>query len=76
MKTLILFVFFLVKDIWTVFYKETIPMIIISTESKPKQYNKYHLYLYKVVDKDTVISVIPVSKSQYLKYKLNSKINM
>ena len=76
MKTLILLTFFLVKDTWTIFYKEVIPMIILSTESKPKQYNKYYLHLYKVVDKDTVISVVPVSKSQYMKYKLNSKINL
>lgn len=74
MKILILFIFFLIKDTWTVFYKETIPMITLSTESKPKRYNEYHLYIYKLIEKDTVYNTIKVDKKLYLKYKLNSKI--
>ena len=74
MKILILFIFFLIKDTWTIFYKEIVPMITLSTESKPKKHNEYRLYIYKLVGKDTVYNVIPVSKRVYDKYKLNQKI--
>ena len=76
MKILFLFIFFLIKDTWTIFYKEIVPMITLSTESKPKKYNQYYLHIYKIVDKDTIYNVIPVSRANYLRYKLNSKINM
>ena len=76
MKILILFIFFLIKDTWTVFYKEIVPMITLSTESKSKRYNEYHLYIYKLIEKDTVYNTIKVDKKLYLKYKLNSKISL